>query len=310
MIYVDLKGNLGNQMFIYAFARKIQKETNQRIYLSTYNLKKYFPEYKFSLDEFVLNNNYEIGDKKLPFYMNDNLIISKIFKKILKGKFGRKVHKLYFNLLNKFGKLFWLETEYIKVNFEKLNKYKNIYVNGFWQSPKYFDDIKEILQNEFKSKESILKENEELYEVINSTNSVCLSIRRGDYITNKKITKRYYLCDENYFMRATKEIEKLEKDIVLICFSDDIKWVKENVSFNFPTYYESGKDTVSQKLLLMSSCKNFILSNSSFSWWAQYLANNTKNILAPSKWYYDGSGKDIYQDEWKLISVDKELLNE
>ena len=52
----------------------------------------------------------------------------------------------------------------------------------------------------------------------------------------------------------------------------------------------------------MYSCKNFIMSNSSFSWWAQYLSKNkNKKVIAPYRWYNNDIRCDIYQDNWKII---------
>lgn len=311
MIYVDLKGNLGNQMFIYAFARKLQSETSQDIYFSKHNLEKYFPDYKCSLQEFKLNEHCYIGNKKLPFFMNDNFLPIKLFNRIFKGRLKNLLEKLYFKILFDFGFVFWESTSYIDIDYKKLKSKKNIYVNGFWQSSKYFDDIKEILKKELTPKIGIEDKNKELYNKIIHTNSVCVSIRRGDFVSNPKISQRYYLCDQKYFEKAIKIIEeKNKKDIVIFCFSDDINWVMENVKFNRPTYYESGNDTVSQKILLMSLCKNFVLSNSSFSWWVNYLSVNSNITVAPSRWYADGSGKDIYQKEWEIIPVGGDLNNE
>lgn len=59
-------------------------------------------------------------------------------------------------------------------------------------------------------------------------------------------------------------------DCTFFGFSDDIDWVKNNMEFPGEVYYESGVDPVWEKLRLMSACKHFVLSNSSFSWWAQY----------------------------------------
>ena len=90
----------------------------------------------------------------------------------------------------------------------------------------------------------------------------------------------------------------------MICFSDDIEWVKNNLDFKCETYYENGNDPVWEKLRLMSCCKHFVISNSSFSWWAQYLScNKNKIVYAPTKWYVDNRKVDIFQDSWKYINV-------
>lgn len=303
MIYVDLKGNLGNQLFIYAFARKIQYITGQKIYFSTYNLEKYFPNYKCSLQEFIMNSNCEIGNKKLPTRINSNWVLFKIIRKILNSNIKLKIENKYFNIMKKKGYLYWQNKEFKKIDYETLKRFKNIYVSGFWQSEKYFKDIKNILIKELKPLEKLNEKNQKLYEIIKNRNSVCVSIRRGDYISNQNIAKQYFVCDEEYFKKSIELIKKFESDIVLILFSDDIDWVRNNIDFGIDTYYETGNDSLGQKVLLMSSCKNYVISNSSFSWWTQYLSPNANTIVAPSKWYIDGSGVDIYQDSWKLIEV-------
>ena len=78
------------------------------------------------------------------------------------------------------------------------------------------------------------------------------------------------------------------------------------MEFPGEVYYESGVDPVWEKLRLMSACKHFVLSNSSFSWWAQYLSNEKKKIVvAPDIWYKTGKNAkaDLYQDDWKLIHI-------
>ena len=93
------------------------------------------------------------------------------------------------------------------------------------------------------------------------------------------------VCDKDYFLKAMDEAKKRISNPTFIFFSDDIEWVRENIHCDVPCYYESGKDPVWEKLRLMYSCKHFIISNSTFSWWAQYLSRNeNKIVIAPDRW--------------------------
>ena len=85
-------------------------------------------------------------------------------------------------------------------------------------------------------------------------------------------------------------------------FSDDIEWVKNNIYTGCVTYYEDGTDPVWEKLRLMSACKHFVVSNSTFSWWAQYLSENEKKIvISPSEWYLDSRKNDLQSKQWILL---------
>ena len=158
---------------------------------------------------------------------------------------------------------------------------------------------------ELTPKEPLQPQNEELYNKIKNTNSVCVTIRRGDFM-NEKNKGTFYICDNTYFGNALAYIKKCLPDCTFFGFSDDIDWVKNNMEFPGEVYYESGVDPVWEKLRLMSACKHFVLSNSSFSWWAQYLSNEKKKIVvAPDIWYKTGkhAKADLYQDDWKLIHI-------
>lgn len=304
MIYVDMRGNLGNQFFIYAFARKIQKETGQDICINTYNLKKYYPDYSFTLDYYKLNSSvFFEKNRRLPFFMNVNAFLPKTFFRIISlfPKINDVISRILFKVLSSFGYYLWQNETYIRI---PIKKRKNYYISGFWQSEKFFDDIREVLLKEFTPKEELLDKNEALMSTIKNSESICVTIRRGDYINNEKIKKNYYVCDSKYFYSAIKKIKNVYPNTVVICFSDDIDWVKKNMDFNCKTYYESGNDPVWEKIRLMSSCKHFVLSNSSFSWWAAYLSTRKNGMtVAPSTWYLDERPADIYRKNWKFVKV-------
>lgn len=307
MIYVDMKGNLGNQMFIYAFARNIQNITGQQINLSYYNLKKYSKIEDKNMQIFKLNENVIISRKKMPFIANSNILIRRVFNKLIRlNRLKRIIKTIEFNFLKKIGILYWDSEEYKKIDYKKLEKFKNIYIVGYWQSEKYFKNIREILLNEFETKEKIDNINKNMLDNINKGNSICVSIRRGDYISDKKIKKRYYLCDLQYFFQGIDIIKNQNPNARIFCFSDDIEWVKNNIHFKTKSFYENVGTSLNDKINLMKSCDYFVISNSSFSWWIQYLSSNKKNVIAPSRWYSSGIGNDIFQEYWKTIPVGKD----
>lgn len=301
-IHVDISGRLGNQLFQYATARSLQQKYGGIIVLNTYELQRYKDDFEIELTEFELNKNVRVETKKrIPYGKILNFIPVKAVRKYCPN--------LFYAIALKFGVVAWKPGLMYKP-IPDLKNHKNITLYGYFQSAKYFDDVKEILQNEIVPKYPSVKENEELYSLIQSTESVCITIRRGDYVTNSQYKKIWYVCNEQYFEKAVKELLKRVPNATMFVFSDDVEWCKENLNFGIKTYYESGKDPVWEKIRLMTACKHFIISNSSFSWWVQYLSKNeNKVVIAPSSWYNSGPGKGVkvgvYQDNWTLIDVNE-----
>lgn len=298
MIEVNIVGQLGNQLFEYACARQLQEKYGGKIYLNTYEMRQNTPNFRLALIDFNLNENVEVvSERPLKEANADNYSV-KILRKFFPD--------LYFNMMAKKGVFVWKSARIYKplplLN-EKLQK--RIVLNGYWQSEKYFSDVAEILRMELTPKEPLQPQNEELYNKIKNTNSVCVTIRRGDFM-NEKNKGTFYICDNTYFRNALAYIKKCLPDCTFFGFSDDIDWVKNNMEFPGEVYYESGVDPVWEKLRLMSACKHFVLSNSSFSWWAQYLSkSNNKIVVAPDRWYKTGRNvkPDLYQSDWKLIHI-------
>lgn len=105
-------------------------------------------------------------------------------------------------------------------------------------------------------------------------------------------------------MTAIEKIKCIVENPVFFMFSDDIQWVRENVNTGCLTYYEDGTDPVWEKLRLMSACKHFIISNSTFSWWVQYLSRNgDKIVISPSRWFNNDYKSPLIDEKWIKIEV-------
>ena len=115
--------------------------------------------------------------------------------------------------------------------------------------------------------------------------------------TEEFITEMY----EKYIERALNEIGEYTHVFV---FSDDKNWVKENLKFENVTYVD---DEDYKEMWLMSLCKNHIMVNSTFSWWATFLNTNpNKKIVVPSIWFGrrgHQNYKDIYESNWIVLDV-------
>ena len=175
-----------------------------------------------------------------------------------------------------------MEDEYSK---NKLKKFDNIYLSGYWQGEKYLENTNYNINNYFKF--NCANKLTKISEKIKNTNSVSIHFRRGDYVNNIKTNTFHGLCGFNYYNNGIKFISKNISNPIYFVFSDDINWVKQNFKLNYPTIYiEDNKDY--EDMYLMSLCRHNIIANSTFSWWGAWLNKNPdKIVIAPQKWFAD-----------------------
>jgi hypothetical protein len=187
-----------------------------------------------------------------------------------------------------------------------LNLPDNVYINGYWQSEKYFKDIEEVLRKDFTVISPINQENQRMLNLINSTDSVSLHVRRGDYVTNPTTNSFHGTCSLDYYAKAVRYIIENISNPHFFLISDDPDWVKENISINKPvTVIDiNTTDNGYDDLRLMSKCKHNIIANSSFSWWGAWLNNNPQKIvIAPEKWFLSPelNTKDLIPQGWMKL---------
>lgn len=277
-IIVNLKGGLGNQLFQYALGRKLAITSGSELKLDISGLDRankvgdiYRP---FALDAFSIKTPIataeEIEKQKYPYG-----ILSK-----LERRFRFKV----------------LRQQHIGWEPGFLKKTGNMYLDGYFQSPKYFDDIREELLEELTPTKPFGQAAAKALGQIESCESVSIHIRRGDYISNAKVKASYGTCSLDYYRRATEEIKERVADPRWFVFSDDIAWAKSHLTLSGEIGYVSGDGiTDAEELMLMAACKHNIIANSSFSWWGAWLNRNpSKVVVAPTPWF--DTGKDYHRD--------------
>lgn len=283
MIIVNLKGGTGNQMFQYALGRKLAVKNSDVLMFDTEDLTKanelgnIFRE--LQINKFnVVSEEINLADVKRAKYPHG--YISKL-SRIFKSKILRQ-HNVLFNA-------------------KVLNLTGDIYLDGYWQSPMYFADIRETLLKDFTLKSPLSETANSYKDAIFSCESVSVHIRRGDYVNNPRVTKENGVCTIRYYENAITEMNKKAPNAHYFIFSDDITWVKENLPIPSKTTFilNSGMTDV-EELYLMSLCNNNIIANSSFSWWAAWLnQNESKIVICPTPWFdtlpYD---KDLIPKTW------------
>jgi len=294
MIIIKIQGGLGNQMFQYAIGAIMGLIKKEPVLLDTtfFNLTKKadFTSRKFEL--FIFPNDYEIADQMQINHFKKLSYLNKIKKKI-KLNYPKKFVE---PTLHFYNEVFSLKTP--------------LYLDGFFQSYKYFIGYEDFIKEIFKFPiEKIGIENEKLLEAIKAKNSISLHVRRGDYVSDKKTQEFHGECGVDYYIKAIDLMASKIDNLLLVFFSDDTEWTREQFEKlpHSSIFIDHNKDEDGWKdMFLMSNCKHNVIANSSFSWWGAFLNNNPeKCVFVPEKWVLNEEineqKKDMIPSSWNRI---------
>ena len=281
MIIANLRGGLGNQLFQYAFARRMSIVNNDDLKLDIYS--------GYTNDKF--KRKYSLNNLNIKEELATHKEIKKI--KYPYGIFSKIKRFINFKILKRYN---------VEFKKENLNLKGNLYLDGYWQSEKYFFDTRNTLLKELTLKNSFSGVAKDIEKQEIECNSVSLHIRRADYILNKQVNNDFGVCDLDYYYKAIKIIKNKVNNPHFFIFSDDINWAKDNLKIDDPIIFVSRANLQDyEELMLMTKCKHNIIANSSFSWWGAWLNNNpNKIVIAPKQWFKNLkiNTKDIVPETW------------
>ena len=273
MIIVKLGGGLGNQIFQYACGRRLALKNNDILKLDIEAYSEKNPRL-YGLGHFNIVENFassvEIKNLRLPY-----------------GLVSRCIRSFRARILRKFN---------IGFDPKILDLKGDIYLEGFWKNESYFFDINELIRKELTLRNPFSPAAQDaLNKIFGEINPVSIHVRRGDYVSVAGTARYHGVCSPEYYRDALIYLCKRTKISRLFIFSDDIEWVKKNMTFNLPfTFVSKVSIPDYEELLLMSYCKHNIIANSSYSWWASYINSNpNKLVVYPSKWF--GPNGPVYK---------------
>jgi hypothetical protein len=294
MVIVKLQGGMGNQMFQYATAKALAR------HLAT--------DFKMDL-EFLLDRspreNFVYRDYDLDIFSLEAPVASKSetlkFKKLPENKLQTALYLLQ-NIVRPWKYYYEPHFHFAPQVFELP---RHCYLDGYWQTPKYFQSIEQEIRNDFRFREPVIAASQELHKMIKEKNSVCINVRRADFLNNNF----HGVCDMKYFNPGIDIVASKVADPHFFIFSDDPQWCLENFKLDYPVTFvghEHKGNKFSNYLQLMSQCKHYIIPNSSFAWWAVWLNGDRsdKIVVAPTTWFTDGDWdpKDLIPDTWIRVA--------
>jgi hypothetical protein len=292
MVISWIQGGIGNQMFQYAAGRSLSILKQQPFFIDLQDFEGYSLHHGFELND-VFNLHAKIAE---PTLLNSVLGLNnqKFLRKFLKRPLFRFVRGSQFVVEPHFH--YWPEIDGLE---------PDCYLHGYWQSEKYFKSFESSIRSDFQFRLPLDSRNDFLSNEIQNSLSVSVHIRRGDYLSNYRTRKIMHVCDIGYYQRAIHYLSEQLKDPVFFIFSDDMMWVKGNLTVPGKMNlieHNLGKESY-RDMQLMSLCKHNIIANSSFSWWGAWLNMNPyKLVVAPRKWFVNNNNdQDLVPSKWARL---------
>jgi len=294
MIITKLIGGLGNQMFQYAAGMSIAKRSGMELRLDVSSLRKYTRHQGYELAD-IFSGEFKIASRIDLFRVlrlqareatNSSVSINDLAKASSRGRWLKQPTHNYWPAI------------------EEINH--SCYLSGYWQSYKYFTNVEEELRSDFIFRRQLDQENASLASRIVQQESVCLHVRRGDYVANMAANEFHGLCGWDYYEKAIELILEARPHSKFFAFSDEPEVLKRHfwktakpeivdINFGANSYMD---------MRLMALCKHHIIANSTFSWWAAWLAKSTgQMVIAPKDWFAASEVEmvDIYCPAWIKI---------
>jgi len=261
-IIFRLKGGLGNQFFIYAYALYLKHKLNVNISFDQHSgfiLNKFRHQTtKPLLDFFFVNIKGESLLKQLFFFLSR--------KKITKN-------------------LIYNNHESLSLSDIQSNKANNYYLEGYFQNLKYVNPFLKDFRRAFLKQQNKLTE--EIKNLITVNNSVGFHLRVNDYGIETDIN--YLSKSYNFFVQ-----ERIQN---FYLFTDNENWCRENLpNFNNFKIVNTGSDL--NDFLLMSMLENHALTIGTFGWWAAIIKENGKTTVSSKTRL---ASPLLYPDDWLYL---------
>lgn len=290
MVIVKLVGGLANQMFPYAAGRRLAHVLGAELKLDVSGFSDYAERgdidfRRYALGVFNIRESFATDEEVRALTWREPGFLDKLLQR--KPRRPRS----------------YVKERHFHFDPEILRLQGSVYLQGNWNSEKYFADIADIIRQDFTFKQPPTGRNLELFNEISAVESVSIHVRRGDYVSNPRASQIHGTCDLTYYHSSIELIASRVQHPHFFVFSDDVPWAREHLRLAWPCTFvdHNGPLDGHEDMRLMSQCKHNIIANSGFSWWAAWLnGSQGKIVLAPESWFrvakYNVS--DLIPENW------------
>ena len=266
MVTVYIGGGLANKMFQYAFSLAIKKMGYEVDY-DVQTFKTEFAYYQISLQSIFLNVK-----------INESSVIKYSFAG-KNGKFDR--------LVKRFSPYYIVEHAYL-YNENVWKQMRNrCYIESSWQDENYFITAESDVRNAFQFPAFEDERNIEVAEDMAASNSVAIHIRKGDGYGTWNIFSN--TCPKEYYFNAIRYIKEHVDNPKFYVFSDSTGVVQQYLggeNFKLIDWNPTVGKGNYLDMQLMSSARQNVIANSTYSWWGAWLNSNVdKIVVGPRFWF-------------------------
>ncbi|MEX2150245.1 MAG: alpha-1,2-fucosyltransferase [Steroidobacteraceae bacterium] len=289
MITVNLIGGLGNQMFQYAFGKALARRMGCELTFDVADFSWYAMHEGLQIDQL-------------------GALVDRASDGALRRLLGWR-HQTWARRLRLYKRLPSRHTvvePFFQYCSACAQSPDGSYLVGYWHSYRYFSDCARDVRTDFGSGDVDLSAFGSLLEQITTSESVAIHVRRGDYVSTTRGKRVLGPCSAEYYASAIALMRSIVPNAKFFVFSDEPESVASEKLIVEPHILVNvrPRPPAFAELRLMTKCKHFIIANSSFSWWAAWLASYpTKVVMAPQHWFRDASldVSDLFPADWLIV---------
>jgi hypothetical protein len=179
-----------------------------------------------------------------------------------------------------------------------------VMVSGYWQGPAYFESAQAQVRAQFQFPP--IPADWSVIPPPSAAPRVALHVRRGDFASDPVARRVHLVCDVAWYVSAWQRMRALVPGARAVVFSDDPAWAAANLELDDEVHHVplNPARPAWADMAQMSACEHFIISNSSFSWWAAYLSRRAgAQVIAPRLWFADRATSElrICPADWLLL---------